>query len=586
VAIFRLIACTILTSGLFAAPSIFPLKDVRPGQRGIGKTIFSGDKIEEFQVEVLGVLENLGPKQSIILARLSGGPLEKTGVIQGMSGSPVYIDGKLAGAVALAFSFAKDPIAGIRPIEDMLAVEGAPLAGRVADLVSPNPAAAGKTGWLEASTASGLGDLVEIATPVSLSGFTPATIDHFAPELRKLHLEPRQGVSSGGSIPAKLGSPQALRAGDMISVQLLSGDLTMGADGTVTAIDDKHVFAFGHRFLAVGGTELPFARANVITVLANLSSSFKISSPLEWMGTITEDRSTSIYGELGRRAATVPLSISLQGSRPTPMSYHMEMVNDRVLSPLILQMAVFSAIDATERTTGLGSFVLHGAVDFQQGLPPLRLENTYSGDFNVPLIASLGVASPLSYIMGSGFDALKIKDIHLSIEAFERKRVLQIDQIAVSKKEIHPGDTVELAVTLAGENGVEVTKNVRYPVQIGCQPGTLQFTIADASTTNFTEYQQLIGIQPKSPSQVVSFLNGLRPNTNAYVRVWRMDPSFQVQGADLPDPPSSVALLLSKSQSTPTNLFLMHGSTLALLPIDAGSAVVNGSKTVQVEIKE
>src|SRR5215467_13454717 len=223
---------------LSAAPVIFPLKDVRPGQTGVGKTVFSGSKVEEFQVEVLGVLENIGPRQSIILARLAGGPLAGTGVMQGMSGSPVYIDGKLAGAVALAFPQAKEAIAGIRPIEEML---------RVAPDVKSQPPTVARQRYM-----SGDLRLEEIATPVSFSGFTASALEQFAPRLRELGLDPRQGVSGGGNPPDRLGDPSKLEPGSMISVQLLSGDMSVSADGTVTAIDGDRVYAFGHRFLSSG----------------------------------------------------------------------------------------------------------------------------------------------------------------------------------------------------------------------------------------------------------------------------------------------------------------------------------------------
>jgi len=308
VGVLRFFVLLIVASELFSQTAIFPLRDIRAGQKGIGRTVFSGNKIEEFQVEVLGVLENIGPKQNVILARLSGGPLEKTGVMQGMSGSPVYIDGRLVGAVALAFNFAKEPIAGIRPIEEMLAVaEPLGTAGgsqRAAVVQHEIPLAPAKTG-VEA------GSLIEIATPVSFSGFTAETLEHFAPDLKKLGLSPRQGVSSGGALPNKMGNPAQLRPGDMISVNLLSGDYAIGAEGTVTQVDGKHVYAFGHRFMSAGETELPFARAEVLALLPNLEASFKISSPQEWMGTITQDRSTSIYGEVGRKADTIPLAVSM-----------------------------------------------------------------------------------------------------------------------------------------------------------------------------------------------------------------------------------------------------------------------------------
>jgi len=576
VAVFRLIVCLIVASNVFPQTAIFPLREVHAGLRGIGKTVFSGSKIEEFQVEILGVLENVGPRQSVILARLSGGPLEKTGVMQGMSGSPVYINGRLVGAVALAFNFAKEPIAGIRPIEEMLAINGQ-TAGTAQVARKDIPLAAGSE--------SQSNRLIEIATPISFSGFTSATLEHFAPELKKLGLDPRQGVSSGGRLPSKLGNPALLHAGDMIAVELLSGDLTMGAEGTVTHVDGSHVYAFGHRFLSVGNTELPFARAEVLTLLPNLSASFKISSPTEWMGTITQDRSTSIYGELGRKADTVPLHIAMKDGRRAPLSYHMQMVNDRALSPFIVQMAIYSSIDATERTLGLASYSLRGLVEFQNGIPPLRLDNTYAGDFNVPLQVSSGVASPLAYLLGAGFDALKIKNISVEIEASERKRLLQIDQITASRKEVHPGDNIDLTVSFSGENGVELQKSVRYAVPIGAQAGTLNFTVADGSYSNTLDYQQLAAALPKSPTQAISFLNNLRPNTNAYVRVWRTDPAFLVQGDDLPDPPPSLGLILARAQVA-QGTWLARGSKIDELRIATGDVVVTGSKTVPVEVKE
>lgn len=560
--------------------AIYPLRDIRAGQHAIGKTVFHGNKVEEFQVDILGVLDDVGPRQSIILAKLSGGPLAETGVMQGMSGSPVYIDGRLVGAVALAFNFAKEPIAGIRPIEEMLAVgDPAPRSPSGKTLPSAPPR---KVASNLDSLAS---QLINIATPVSFNGFTSATLEQFAPQLQKLGLEPRQGVSSGAKLPNTLGSPASLRPGDMIAVELLSGDMTVGAEGTVTAIDGKNVYAFGHQFMSVGNTELPFARAEVLTLLPTLNSSFKISSPLEWMGVITQDRSTSIYGQLGRKAETVPFSITVKDGRHGPLSYHMQMVQDRVLSPYLVQTAVYSAMDATERTLGLGSYSLRGGVEFVNGAPPLKLDNTYAGDYNVPLQASNGVAAPLSSVLGAGFDALKIKSIHLDIEASERKRFLQVDQITASPREVHPGDTVEIAVTLTGENGLEVQKSVRYRVPVGAPTGTVNFTVSDGSVTNALDYQQLAAEQPRSPAQLVSFLNDLRPNTNAYVRVWRTDPAFLVQGQDLPDPPPSVGLILAKTQAA-QGVWVPRGSKIAELEIPTGDVVVSGSKTAQVEVTE
>jgi hypothetical protein len=367
---FAVPAVVALASALSAQTPLFPLKDVRAGMRGVGRTVFSGSRIDEFQVEVLGVLDNIGPKQSLILARLSGGPLEHTGVLQGMSGSPVYIDGKLAGAVAMAFPFAKDPIAGIRPIEDMIKVGAAAGTAPVQRAASPRqPVLIGAPDLTQAfakpaSAAVGQSRLVDIATPVSFGGFTRGAIDAFAPQLRALGLEPMQSVSSGSAAPPRMGNPDGFLPGSMISVQLMAGDLSVGADGTVTHIDGNRVYAFGHRFLAVGSTALPFARSEVVTLLPNLNTSFKLSVSKDWLGTIDQDRDTAVAGELGRRPDMVPVSIVVSRGGRQVESYRMQMINDPLLSPLLTQMAVFSAIDATERTVGAASIRVSGMCPF------------------------------------------------------------------------------------------------------------------------------------------------------------------------------------------------------------------------------
>ncbi len=566
-AVFRIILSLLAVSALHAAPPIFPLKDVRAGQHGIGRTVFSGSRVEEFQVEILGVLENIGPRESIILARLKGGPLENTGVMQGMSGSPVYIDGRLAGAVALGFPLSKEAIAGIRPIEEMLQVDPDSKAkGNLASIAPLRQVLAGNA------------RLEEIATPVSFSGFTAATLDHFGAQLRALGMDPRQGVSGGGKPSDTLGDPRSLEPGSMISVQLLSGDMSVGADGTVTAIDGNRIYAFGHRFLDSGPTELPFARSDVIALLPNLQSSFKISAAREWMGAITEDRNHAVSGLLGRRAATVPVEI-----RVGPNSYHMNMIQDRVMTPLVMQMAIFSAIDVTERGLGAATFSVHGHLGFEGG--NARVDNVYSGDVSVAALAAQGVASPLLYALGSGFDALKLKDISLEIAPVDRRSQVQIAEI-VAPRTVHPGEDINLVVTLAGENGVETAKNISYRVPVGAPLGPIYFTAGDATATNLMDFQAAIGAPARSSGQVLELLNGLRPNTKAYVRVWRAESAFTVDGRDLPSPPPSVALILARAQSGPAASLNVRGSKLAEIEIASGGSVVTGSKTVQVEVKE
>jgi hypothetical protein len=571
-----LIVALLNSATAHAALSIMPLKEIRAGMHGTGKTVFNGDKVEDFQVEILGVLENTGPKESLILGRLSGGPLEHTGVMQGMSGSPVYIEGKLIGAVAMAFPYAKDPIAGIRPIEEMLRV----------DLNANAQRAAGVRGLANFPTrdSAAFGDsrMTDVSTPLSLSGFTPSAVEQFSPQMRKLGLEPRQGISTGGAPENKMGDISKLQPGSMISVELMTGDMSVGADGTVTAIDGNKVYAFGHRFLAVGPTDLPFTRSEVIALLANVNTSFKISSAHELMGVISQDRDTAVEGSLGKRAALVPLDITVTGDTKHVENYHMQMVNDRLLSPYLMQMALFSAIDATERATGVASISVSGTIEFENRKDPVVLRNIYAGDGGSAMLAATNTAVPLSYLMQTGFDQLKLKRISLQLEAFDVKKELNIGQVYLSRREVKPGETIELMTQLDGENGVELTRSLKYTVPLGTAPGILCFTVADGTQTGLAELKQIIAETPLSPEQSISTVGRLRSSDKAYVRVWRAEPAYEVAGEDLPDPPPSLALILGSTQSLSQN----RNSKITELVIDAGEMMVTGSKTVQVEVKE
>jgi hypothetical protein len=577
-----------------AQTPFFPLKDIRPGMHGVGRTVFSGNRIEEFQVEILGVLDNVGPKESLILARLSGGPLEHTGVMQGMSGSPVYIDGRLAGAVAMAFPFSKDPIAGIRPIEDMTrpaALVSAPAPRQRAAIGQPAPIALADRDIFHAlpkpqQMLAGDSRMIDIATPVNFGGFSRATLEAFAPQLRSLGLEPRQGITAGSNIQPAMGNPADLKPGSMISVQLMAGDLSVGADGTVTYIEGNRLYAFGHRFLAVGSTSLPFARAEVITLLPNLNTSFKLSTAKEWMGTINRDGDTAVAGELGKRAGMVPISIGISSRGRRVESYQMQMVDDPLLSPLLIQMAVYSVIDSTERTVGASSIRVTGQIDFQNAPTPVRLNNIFSADNGAAQQVSLNAAVPVAYVMQSGFESLRLKRVALQIEAFDEKKQLNIDSVSTSRREVRAGDTVRLNVLLTGDNGSETMRQVDYQVPIGAQAGPLYFTVSDAGTANITDFRQVLAATPHNPGQLITTVNNLHPNNKAYVRVWRPDPAFQLEGVDMPGLPPSAALVLEGSQPTLAGITETRNSRIAEMEIDGGDMVISGVKTIQVEVKE
>ncbi len=577
----RLLAILAPLAALSAQPFL-PLSEVKPGQRGIGRTVFAGSKIEEFQVEILGVLDNVGPRQSIILGRLSGGPLAHSGVMQGMSGSPVYIGGRLIGAVASAFQFSKDPIAGIRPIEEMLR-DDPPDRPAVRAWVRPDVVDLAAAIPARAEYGSGATRMIDIASPLSMSGFTTGAIEQFAPQLRRLGLEPMQGAAGGSSARLPGGDPKLVQPGSMISVHLMTGDLAMGADGTVTHVQGGKVYAFGHRFLAIGHTDLPFSRADVIALLPNLSTSFKISAAREWMGSITADYSTAVSGRLGRRPSMIPIAISLKGDRER--RYEMQVASDKLLTPFLVQMATYSAIDATERGNGAMTIGAKGVIDFN-GAASARIDTLYSMEAGAPLMASLAAALPVGYALNSGFPELGVRRVTLELDVRPGKRQFQIDNVWTSRSRIRPGESVDIFVSFTGPGGEEIQRKTTWRAPAGLQAGPVNFTVSEAMIANLVEHQQSL-LQPAgSASQVRKLLDGLKPNNVATLRVWRAEPVFQLNGQTLPDPPPSVAMVLKRMPTATTGVPAAWGARIGEAEFRLTGVTVSGSKSAQVEVKE
>ncbi len=590
------------------AQTFFPLRDVRPGLRGIGRTVFSGNKVENFQVEILGVLRDMGPRQSIVLARLSGGPLAETGIMQGMSGSPVYIDGKLLGAVALGFPFSKEPIAGIEPIEEMVA-DGSS-ASAVAERARGERTrtwasyrrlglARGLASAAEPELDTPFGNLGSLVTPLALSGFSAAAVNTMAGSFRRLGFEPMAGLSGQGLRAASQAPPPSASAaaeivpGSMISVGLLTGDMNITADGTVTLVDGKKVYAFGHRFLDIGSADIPFAHSDVVALIPNLNSSFKLSTPREWVGSITSDRATEISGVIGRSAHTVPLSVAVHSDVTGTHTYNFQVVNDRFLTPFITQTALLSVLDRTERALGRGTVQLTGEAEFEANLPSLQMRDTFVSDSGLLQQVSTDAVVPLAFVLGGGYRDVKLKRMSFHLEASESKRELHIAQAWTSSHDVRPGDPVEITALLQGENGLEMSRSIRYRIPAGASAGALNFTVSDGNTLNFPDFAGLSQSASRTAGELIRTINQFRDSDAVYVRVWRQQPSFTIAGpspdGELNDPPPSAALILADPSDSATNnaaLTLTRGSQLTELSIPARGYVVSGAKTLQVDVKE
>ena len=260
----------------------------------------------------------------------------------------------------------------------------------------------------------------------------------------------------------------------------------------------------------------------------------------------------------------------------------MSIVNDRLLSPYLLQMAVFSALDSTERSTGVLSVAMDGAVEFENRSDSVKIHNIYATDGGAAASTALNAAMTLSYVMQGGFDNLKVKRLSLNLEASTRKRALNIGQVYVSKREAKPGDTVDVTAVLDGEDGIAVSRTASNVIPPGAAPGILYFTVCDGSQASLADMHQTIADSPVSADQLVSTLNHIRPDDKAYVRVWRAEPSYGVEGEQMDSPPPSLALVIGLTSSMAQS----RNAKVTELVMDGSGNQVSGSKTVQVEVKE
>jgi len=561
---------------LFAQQAILPLAQLKPDMPGIARTVFRGQDPEDFPLRILGVLNNSGPGSSIILARLLTPRLEQTGVMQGMSGSPVYVDGKLIGAIAFAFPFAKEPIAGIRPIEEMLKTEAgiSPLRAERIHL--------GSTQILASVPQSEANTPTPVLTPIAFSGITERTIQHFASQWRQMGFVLQQGAS--GSQPATAVSP--LRPGDMISVQLIRGDMNAGADGTVTHITGNQLYAFGHRFLGGGAVDFPFSKAEVITPLPNLNMPFKISQALQPMGAILFDGDAAVTGELGRKPKLAPVLIRYRDSSGL-REYKMEMVRHNLLSPLMLQMALFSTLDHHFHTAGSGTLDIKGAIRYPGQAKPLEIEGRYAGDNNLPIAASLGGAIPFAFFQQHVEDSLLPDSIEFDITASSTNQQWIIDSASASRRTAKPGDTLTIRTQLSTPNGVEKVVEHQFTIPAWMPPGeTLTFTVSDAFTTNlldFRSFYQPGGPVFRSTAELIQTLGILHPGNAFYLRAFRTSPAFQSSGRELSNLPPSIAATLQK---TPGTYLPIYQSRLLDRETRLPIGIVSGSRTFTLEIEK
>jgi hypothetical protein len=611
----RTAAAALLLAVLYWAPlpatsTLMPVTDVKPGMVGIGRTVFEGTELQEFKVQILGVLHNVqGPQRDLILARLEGGPLAKTGVAAGMSGSPVYIDGKLVGAVSYSIgSFATEAIAGITPIAEMkdatqtarrapsqqariqlpITREGltaalnatyarlAPFANRPADVqVMGIPAATG---------AELAAMLRPISTPLILSGFEASTADLLTPAFSAAGFTPVIGGAVGGQATAdvkKMTGP--LREGDAIGVSLVGGDLEMGATGTITHIDGERIYAFGHPFFNIGPAQLPMTRAYVYAMLPSLMSSFKISTMGEVIGTLEQDRATAIVGTLDKGPAVIPMKVTLQSTREDGSAkrvFNFTIGNDQVFTPLLAYVTLANTLSSYERQFGASTFSIKSRAQIQ-GHSDLAVEDVFTGD-GATLGAATAVAGPISMLLANEYEPITVSGLDISIEAREAAHTVTIERVWLDDVRPRPGRTVPLKVLTRTYRGEEKISTV--PIEIPPNAsGSLSLLVTDGRQLNAIEQRDLRrSVQPQSVTQMIRVLNDTRRNNRIYIRLLNGKPGAVVNGEALTALPPSVLSVL-ESDSNGGSFMPIRSSAVGEWELLMDSAVT-GSRVLAIEV--
>jgi len=594
------------TTGSAARPAantqFFPVEQVKPGMRAVGYTVFEGSEPRKFELEILGLMKGFpNPGQSAVLSKLLGEDMNHIGVFQGMSGSPVYIEGKLLGAVAFGYQFAKDPIAGITPIQQMIEVFEQKQLEQPQSSGQPRPVSFSEIAFNENSPAlksfverlnapaagaqqvSGPGSqmLVPLASPLAITGVAPEVVAKFAPQFQALGLNPVAGVAGAAEISEmKKADENTLKPGSTIVVPLVRGDFSLAAAGTVTWRDGNRIYAFGHPFLSIGVSDFPMNEGEVITVMPSQASSFKLAFPTATVGAMRGDRSTGIYGELGVNAKMIPVEINLKTSRGEQKTYKFEMVKDRFLTPVLAQMTVLSTIGSTERTLGDSTLQIRNRIQIK-GQPEIVLENRLSTSMNAPLSAALAISQPLTTLINSGFEELAIEGVKLDITSYDARKRGTLDRLWINQTEVRRGEKLELQAFARTESGAEYLERIAVEIPKDAPLGQLQIIVSDGAALQSSEPRT--GFTPKSLSQLVRELNKIRKADRLYVRLARSEDGAIINNEELPNLPPSVLATLG-SNRTAGGYTLLSAVNVFEQELPPADFVITGQRTLSVTV--
>jgi hypothetical protein len=573
---------------------IFPVDKITPGMKGYGFSDLGGGKgIQRFEVEMIGTLKRYAPKQDLILARVSGAGLEHSGIIAGMSGSPIYVDGKLVGALAYGWPFSKDPICGITPIQSMLDIRHAPAtapvpiggpAARASEIVSMfgSRQFGGAIDALLAPFRQDVpaGSMATLPIPVSFAGGAgngPGWLFGRLAAAAGWVATPAGG--SGGSQVRAAGDRVApVLPGSSLSTVLLSGDMLLAATGTVTWVEGDSVLAFGHPFLSMGPIDMPMARAQVLTVLPSVYRSFKFADSGDVFGSVTQDRSTGILGTVGSRAKLVPITVRISSDEVPLQTYHFEAVHNSMLTPVLAAVAIDSVLTTLQKRAGERTLVWKSSIRTPDR--NVRWDTVFSGlAAREDAVTSLALLT--NYLMANEFRDLPILGVDVEIAHSDRLQKGRIVNVEPAKERFRAGERVPVRIDVVDFRGESRRVTLDLDVPKDTPPGPLTVFVGDGNSA--TAYDlSVYPADPQSLDQVLDFLGRMRPPNSLNLIAYRRAPGAVVAGEPLAAlPPTVTALLRDRGpgDGTPNLSYLRLQSRSVEQPVP-----ITGSVQLNLEV--
>jgi hypothetical protein len=570
---------------LTTSPEIMTVDEVRPGMKGVAYTVFRGTKPETMGVEVLGVLKNmLGPKSDLILVRLEGEKAEYTGVVAGMSGSPVYINGKMLGAISYRIgSFSKEPIAGVTPITQMLEISEFDRSVPGQDPVSTaKPLGTEKT----SSPGPGAGDLENYAqflqpidAPFVFNGFSETAVKQFSSKLAAAGIVPVMGAGAASNQK----QPEPLVPGSAVSAVLVRGDMDVAATCTVTYVDKHHLLACGHPLTQYGMVDLPMTKATVVATLASPLNAFKIVNTTEPVGAFVQDRHTGILGRFDREPQMIPVTLSIHGASG-PKQYHYEVLNNAKLTPVMMMATVFNALMGMNQYGEETTYRMNGRIHVN-GFPDVRLNNMFSPVDSAPTayVVAAALGDHFGRIYDNPFQAPTISGVNLEFDLEHDRHSAVLENARTDVTEARPGDEITIEAVLLPYRGDRIVRRIPVRVPTSVPKGTLRILVSDAETLDRARHVNPAGNRRLDLNSTIELLNKEHVNDHLYVSLLEANPQATVEDKVMPAVPLSVMNVMEGMRAT-QEMVVYNESAVNESSTPVGY-VVSGSQVISLTIK-